>query len=88
MRDGTAKTTPALEAVFAATLRAVARYRPGRFGGAVTLLVPEIADPLRVDPEHIWRRCASSLTVHRVPGDHRGMIRGANAARAAAAFPR
>jgi hypothetical protein len=73
--DAGPQSNPALEAVFQATLRAVTRYRPRRYRGAVTLLLPEIVDPHRADPRLIWRNRASVLSVHVVAGDHRSMIR-------------
>jgi amino acid adenylation domain-containing protein len=73
--DAGPQSNPVLEAVFQATLRAVTRYRPRRYRGAVTLLLPEIADPYRADPRLIWRNRAAALSVHVVAGDHRSMIR-------------
>ncbi|MGZ5934510.1 MAG: alpha/beta fold hydrolase [Rhizomicrobium sp.] len=74
---------PALHAVHDATLAAVAEYRPARYDGPVTLIVPEIKDELMAPVERIWRGSVRSLDVHTVPGGHRSMIQGERAARVA-----
>ena len=73
----------ALRAVAEATLAAVEAYAPGYYDGPVHLVVPEIADPQRPDPARLWRGHCSDLIVARVPGDHRSMVKGENAARLA-----
>ena len=75
----TIRIPSALQAVAEATVTAVAHYAPGFYRGSVHLVVPEIADPQRPDPEPLWRDHCASLTVSRVPGDHRSMVKGANA---------
>jgi thioesterase domain-containing protein len=37
-------------------------------------------------PARIWRDCCTALDVRRVPGDHRSMIQGENAAHVAEVF--
>jgi acetoacetyl-CoA synthetase len=74
----------ALQAVFAATMEAIANYRPGSYGGAIFLVLPEAADPHMASPARIWRDHCASLTAQVVPGDHFSMIRGAGGAATAA----
>ncbi|MEJ0027116.1 MAG: AMP-binding protein [Rhizomicrobium sp.] len=76
----------ALQAVADATTAAVAHYAPGFYNGVVHLVVPEIRDPQRPDPARLWRDRCAALTVSRVPGDHRSMVRGENAVHLAAAL--
>ena len=77
---------PALQGVYDATLLAIAQYRPARYDGRVVLVVPNETDPLMANPVRIWTRCCKGLDVRTVPGDHRSMIQGANAAHIAAIF--
>jgi amino acid adenylation domain-containing protein len=70
---------PALQAVYDATLSAVAQYRPAPYDGRVLLIVPEQGDAMRASPARIWRDVCTALAVRSVPGDHRSMIQGANA---------
>jgi amino acid adenylation domain-containing protein len=78
------RVPPALQAVFDATLSAIADYRPRRLDVPVLLIVPDESDPLMASPARIWKDCCTSLDVRRVPGNHRSMIQGDNAARIAA----
>ena len=75
---------PALAAVHNATVAAIADYRPRRYDGPVTLIVPQIKDPLMAPVEQIWRGKVRSLAVHVVEGDHLSMIKDAGAQRIAA----
>jgi len=70
---------PALQAVHEATFAAVCDYRPACNDGRIDLIVPEQGDPQRPDPRRIWRSRCRGLTVHRVPGHHRSMVKGENA---------
>ena len=70
----------ALQAVYGATLHAVAQYRPERYDGRVDLIVAETCDPMMAPPERIWRAHCAELVVQTVPGGHRSMIQGENAA--------
>ncbi|MEI9991933.1 MAG: alpha/beta fold hydrolase [Rhizomicrobium sp.] len=74
----------ALQAVADATTIAIAHYAPGFYNGPVHLIVPRIPDPQRPDPALLWRDRCAAMTVSVVPGDHRSMVRGENAARLAA----
>jgi acyl-coenzyme A synthetase/AMP-(fatty) acid ligase/thioesterase domain-containing protein/acyl carrier protein len=70
---------PALRRVYDATIDAIARYRPGRFGGRLTLIVSEARDPrMSPDPARLWRSRAGALDLLSVPGTHRSMLTGAN----------
>jgi amino acid adenylation domain-containing protein len=64
----------ALRLVHDSTLAAVADYRPARYDGPVTLIVPQIKDELMAPVEQIWQGNVGSLTVRLVGGDHRSMI--------------
>ncbi len=75
---------PALRAVAEATLAAAADYAPGYYDGPLLLIVPETQDPQRPDPALIWRSRCAVLALRRVPGDHRSMMKGKNAAHLAA----
>jgi acetoacetyl-CoA synthetase len=77
---------PALQAVADATYAAVAAYAPGRYDGAVHLLLADEADPHYVSLPRIWASRCASLSVARVPGHHRSMVQGANAAHLADAL--
>jgi thioesterase domain-containing protein len=74
----------ALQAVFAATSEAIARYRPGRYRGEIFLILPEKADPHMASPARIWRDHCGSLRATVVPGDHFTMVHDAQIARTAA----
>ncbi|HJW40570.1 MAG TPA: alpha/beta fold hydrolase [Rhizomicrobium sp.] len=71
---------PALQAVADATLKAVSAFAPRYYAGPLLLIVPEIPDPHRPDPACLWRRLCAEMTVRQVPGDHRSMVQGENAA--------
>ena len=73
----------ALQKVYAATLAAAARYRPGCYGHPVTLIASEAGDPMMADPRRIWPAHAHTLTIRTSPGNHYSMIQGTNAARLA-----
>ncbi len=75
-----AAVPPALQAVYAAVLEAVAGYRPGVYPGALTLIVSEDGDPMMADPRKIWPGHAQAIAVRQVPGTHFTMIAGDNAA--------
>jgi thioesterase domain-containing protein/acyl carrier protein len=77
---------PALQGVYDATMAAIAQYRPTHYDGSILLIVPEIADPRMASPARIWRDCCAALEVRTVPGDHRSMIQGDNAAHVAEIF--
>ncbi len=77
---------PALQGVYDATMAAIAHYRPARYDGPILLIVPQIADSGMASPVRIWRDCCAALTVRTVPGDHRSMIQGDNAAHIAEVF--
>jgi amino acid adenylation domain-containing protein len=77
---------PALQAVADATYAAVADYAPGHYDGAVHLVIADVADPHYVSLPRIWRSRCASLAVARVPGDHRSMVQGENAAHLADAL--
>jgi amino acid adenylation domain-containing protein len=79
---------PALQAVYAATMRAIAGYRPGTYGGAIHLILPQETDPHMASPLRIWRDRGTSLESVVVPGDHRTMIQGLGAVQVAAALSR
>ncbi len=79
---------PALQGVYDATLEAIAHYRPTRYEGPILLIMPQTADSAMADPARLWRPCCTALDVHTVPGDHRSMIQGGNAARIAAVISR
>lgn len=71
---------PALQAVYDATLSAIAQYHPARYDGPVHLILAQDADPLMASPARIWQGRCAALTCHTVPGDHRSMVQGGNAA--------
>lgn len=73
------RVPPALQAVYDATLSAVANYRPAPYDGPLLLIVPQQGDAMRASPVRLWRDLCAALTVRAVPGDHRSMIQGANA---------
>jgi amino acid adenylation domain-containing protein len=75
---------PALQGVYDATLEAIAQYRPTHYDGPILLIVPQLADSAMADPARLWRPCCTALDVYTVPGDHRSMIQGDNAAHIAA----
>jgi hypothetical protein len=79
---------PALQAVYDATLAAIVAYRPGRYDGTIRLILPAIADPHMADPAWLWRDRCARLETCTVPGDHRGMVQGAQAETLAAALTR
>ncbi len=78
------RVPPALQMVYDATLAAVAAYRPGHYGGKVLLIMPEMFDLMRADPARIWKNRCAELVIAMVPGHHRSMIQGGNAATVAA----
>ncbi|HWD28004.1 MAG TPA: AMP-binding protein [Rhizomicrobium sp.] len=79
---------PVLQAVADATYAAVADYAPRRYDGAVNLLLADEADPHYVSLPAIWKSRCASLTVASVPGHHRSMVQGENAAHLADALSR
>lgn len=64
----------ALQKVYAASLAAVAHYRPTRYDGRVALFVASERDALMAQPERVWAQHASSLETIAVAGDHRSMV--------------
>jgi thioesterase domain-containing protein len=79
-RPPVTRIPPALQAVADATLKAVAAYAPQFYAGPLLLIAPEVPDPHRPDPARLWRRLCAEMTVRQVPGDHRSMVQGENAA--------
>jgi acetoacetyl-CoA synthetase len=79
---------PALQAVYRATMAAIANYRPGRYRGGMLLILPEETDPHMASPARIWRGRGGALETLVVPGNHRTMIQGRGAADIAAAMSR
>ncbi|MEI9995551.1 MAG: alpha/beta fold hydrolase [Rhizomicrobium sp.] len=77
---------PALQAVHDATTLAIGDYRPARYDGPVGLVVPVQEDPWMLDVARYWKTRAASIRIRIVPGDHRSMVQGANAAQVAAAL--
>jgi thioesterase domain-containing protein len=69
-------------------LLASARYRPGFYGGELTLFSPTSRDPALPSPQVIWHRHAHSLSVVPMAGAHLTMLAPANAAAAAASLSR
>ncbi|MEW5926223.1 MAG: amino acid adenylation domain-containing protein [Gemmatimonadota bacterium] len=62
------------------TLRAAARYRPAPYAGRVTLLLAAEGPAGPGDPRLGWSRLTPlPLDVRTAPGDHHGMLAGANA---------
>ena len=78
--------SPALRAVCETTYAAAAAYAPRFYDGRILLIVPGQGDPQRPDPAGLWRSKCRALEVRVVPGDHRSMVRGANAIALAAAL--
>lgn len=64
----------ALQNVYAASLAAVAHYRPSQYDGRVALFVASERDALMARPERVWSMHASQLETSVVAGDHRSMI--------------
>jgi amino acid adenylation domain-containing protein len=77
---------PALQRVADATYAAVAAYAPGRYDGAVHLLLAAEADPHYASLPRLWAKHCAALTVATVPGHHRSMVQGENAAHLADAL--
>jgi thioesterase domain-containing protein len=78
-----------VRAVYDANFRSFMQYRPGAYGGRVT--VYRVAtQPLRSPllPDHGWSRHAAAVTTVRVPGTHLTVINQPNVARLAAAMGR
>jgi acyl-coenzyme A synthetase/AMP-(fatty) acid ligase/thioesterase domain-containing protein/acyl carrier protein len=69
-------------------LLASARYRPGCYGGELTLFTPTSRDPTLPSPQVVWHRHARSLSVVPVAGAHLTMLSPANAGAAAASLSR
>jgi acyl-coenzyme A synthetase/AMP-(fatty) acid ligase/thioesterase domain-containing protein/acyl carrier protein len=68
-----------LQQVYAATLEAIAAYRPARYDHPVTLIASEKGDPMMADPRRIWPRHVAALTIRNTPGTHFSMIAGEHA---------
>ncbi|HUS25138.1 MAG TPA: alpha/beta fold hydrolase [Candidatus Binatia bacterium] len=55
-------------------------HPPQRSNLSVHLLRTDLDRSHSCDPAIVWRRCARSVTVHEVPGDHASLIRAPHAA--------
>jgi len=61
--------------VHVATYNAGDAYRPSPYGGKVIFIQPEYVPNLEPqDPQLVWGRFLSDLTIRRVPGSHLGML--------------
>jgi amino acid adenylation domain-containing protein len=60
--------------VGASALVASAKYRPGFYGGALTLFSPAGREPGLPDPVAIWRAHARTVVVVETPGTHLTML--------------
>jgi acyl-coenzyme A synthetase/AMP-(fatty) acid ligase/thioesterase domain-containing protein/acyl carrier protein len=69
-------------------LLASARYRPGFYGGELTLFTPRSRDPTLPSPQVVWHRHALSISVVPMAGAHLTMLSPANAEAAAASLSR
>jgi thioesterase domain-containing protein len=66
--------SPAERDVLMADRLAFARFRPKFYPGEMIYFSAEIASPVSLDPEVIWRRRVRDLVVHKAGGDHLSMI--------------
>jgi thioesterase domain-containing protein/acyl carrier protein len=83
------KSAPASSLKAAASaLMASARYRPGYYGGELTLFTPVGREPGLPSLESIWRRHARTLAIVEIPGAHATMLAPPNADSAAASLTR
>ena len=60
--------------MFRTNLKRLAAYRPGRYAGRLTLVLPESSIGSN-DPSSRWRQVAAGVDVLRVDGDHYSMLR-------------
>jgi acyl-coenzyme A synthetase/AMP-(fatty) acid ligase/thioesterase domain-containing protein/acyl carrier protein len=78
----------AVRAVKAAALSASIVYRPGQYGGTLTVFEPGSRDLRLPSSARLWRRHAGALKHYSLQGRHDDMLHGANAAAAAASLTR
>jgi acyl-coenzyme A synthetase/AMP-(fatty) acid ligase/thioesterase domain-containing protein/acyl carrier protein len=74
--------------VAASALIASARYRPGFYGGKLTLFTPMQREPHLPALETVWRKNADSLAIVETEGDHLTMLSAPNADSTAASLTR
>jgi acyl-coenzyme A synthetase/AMP-(fatty) acid ligase/thioesterase domain-containing protein/acyl carrier protein len=84
---GGVRTTPfSVLRVMISGLIASARFRPGRYGGELTLFSPQDSDPALPSMEAVWSGRAGAVSVVPVPGGHLTMLAQPHARDAAAAL--
>lgn len=77
VRSGTPTLTEiAIERVQRAGRAAFAAYCPVAYTGAVDFVKATGETTISFDPCRLWRRLMPGMTVHRVPADHQGLVRG------------
>src|SRR5262249_25951835 len=86
---GLLKSAPAKTlAVTTSALLASARYRPGYYPGALTLISPSNREPGLPSLDSIWRKHARAVVAIETPGEHATMLSPAHAEAAAAVLTR
>jgi len=61
-------------------LRVIAEYRPRPFDKEIFFFKSELGDSAQCDPLKVWPKYFPRLNIRMVPGDHRSMLYGPNAA--------
>jgi len=74
----------AIRSVTASALAASIAYRPGKYGGALSVFEPVNRDLRLPSSAQLWRRHAAALKHYSLQGRHDDMLHGSNAEAAAA----
>lgn len=74
----------AIRSVTASALAASIAYRPGKYGGALSVFEPVNRDLRLPSSAELWRRHAAALKHYSLQGRHDDMLHGSNAEAAAA----
>lgn len=72
--DAISTFAPAFEQVRNAAYRALRRYRPSWYSGAVKFIRAAEVTEFPEDPRSVWSHLIQNLEVETVPGDHLGML--------------